>query len=280
MAPRRDTRGILDAAGLLSLVRFRRREAAEPLRRYVEHYWLIDWDLPRPYTTRVLPHPSVNLVLQRYGDAPAHGELTGIAPGVFRQRLAGTGRVCGVQFRPGGFGPFARDHPVSHWTGRRVPLPEALPGTPPAATVTGPADEDDRVAALDALLLGLRPEPDPDTDLAVALAERIRTDRTLRRVADLAADAGLSVRALQRLFARQVGVGPKWVILRHRIHEAIERAETGTAVDWAALAHELGYSDQAHLTRDFTATLGVPPTAYAGGWAPPAASPTPRGRSG
>ncbi|MFG2824383.1 DUF6597 domain-containing transcriptional factor [Kitasatospora sp. NPDC048365] len=265
MAPRRDTRGILDAAGLLSLVRFRRREAAEPLRRYVEHYWLIDWDLPRPYTTRVLPHPSVNLVLQRYGDAPAYGELTGIAPGVFRQRLTGTGRVCGVQFRPGGFGPFAPGRPVSHWTGRRVPLPEALPGTPPAAAVTGPADEDDRVAALDALLLGLRPEPDPDTDLAVALAERIRTDRALRRVADLAADAGLSVRALQRLFARQVGVGPKWVILRHRIHEAIERAETGTAVDWAALAHELGYSDQAHLTRDFTATLGVPPTAYATG---------------
>jgi len=34
-------------------------------------------------------------------------------------------------------------------------------------------------------------------------------------------------------------------------------------VDWAALAADLGYADQAHLSRDFTATLGVPPTQYA-----------------
>ena len=34
-------------------------------------------------------------------------------------------------------------------------------------------------------------------------------------------------------------------------------------MDWAQLAADLGYADQAHLTRDFTATLGVPPTRYA-----------------
>jgi phosphoglycerate dehydrogenase-like enzyme len=33
-------------------------------------------------------------------------------------------------------------------------------------------------------------------------------------------------------------------------------------VDWAALASDLGYADQAHLTRDFTATIGVPPSRY------------------
>ena len=73
----------------------------------------------------------------------------------------------------------------------------------------------------------------------------------------------MSVRLLQRLFAGYVGVGPKWVILRHRIHEALERAESERDVDWAALAADLGYADQAHLVRDFTATVGVPPTAYA-----------------
>jgi AraC-like DNA-binding protein len=49
--------------------------------------------------------------------------------------------------------------------------------------------------------------------------------------------------------------------LRYRVQEAIERAAPD--VDWAALAAELGYSDQAHLVRDFTATIGVSPTAYA-----------------
>ena len=40
-------------------------------------------------------------------------------------------------------------------------------------------------------------------------------------------------------------------------------ADAGGDVDWAALAADLGYADQAHLTRDFTATLGVPPSRYA-----------------
>jgi AraC-like DNA-binding protein len=71
------------------------------------------------------------------------------------------------------------------------------------------------------------------------------------------------VRALQRLFSTQVGVSPKWVILRYRIHEALEQAGTRSDVDWAALAADLGYADQAHLVRDFTTTVGVPPTAYA-----------------
>ncbi|MER7773428.1 hypothetical protein ABTZ21_00270 [Streptomyces sp. NPDC096191] len=38
----------------------------------------------------------------------------------------------------------------------------------------------------------------------------------------------------------------------------LDRHPSGTA-----LAAELGYADQAHLVRDFTATVGVPPTAYA-----------------
>jgi AraC-like DNA-binding protein len=73
----------------------------------------------------------------------------------------------------------------------------------------------------------------------------------------------MTVRALQRLFAAYVGVGPKWIILRYRIHEALSRAEAAGPVDWAALAADLGYADQAHLVRDFTATVGVPPTTYA-----------------
>ncbi|MCN9241253.1 helix-turn-helix transcriptional regulator [Streptomyces sp. RY43-2] len=261
-SPRRDTRGIVDAAELFARVSFRRHEPAEPLRPYLEHYWLLDWDLPQPHASQVVPHPSVNIVFQRYGDQPPFGEVSGVGLGLFTQRLEGRGRVCGIQFRPGGFRPFAPGRPVTHWTNRRVPLPEAYPDADPAAVLT-PEDEHARVAALDTFLLSLGPRPDPQADLATALVDRIRTDRTIRRVADFARAEGLSVRLLQRLFAAYVGVGPKWVILRYRIHEALERAETERAVDWAGLAADLGYADQAHLVRDFTATVGVPPTAYA-----------------
>lgn len=272
--PRRDTRGIVDARELFARVRFRRREPAPALRPYLEHYWLIDWDLTEPYASHVVPHPSVNVVFQQYGDEPAWAEVAGIGLELFTQKLAGRGRVCGIQFRPGGFRPFAPRRPVSDWTGERLPIGDVLlPDGDDAAlraavrAVVGPDEEDARVAALDDFLLALDPRPDPQAVRAMELVDRIRDDRSVRRVSELADTEGLSARSLQRLFAAYVGVGPKWVILRYRIHEALERAEDagGPAqdVDWAGLAGELGYSDQAHLVRDFTATVGVPPSAYA-----------------
>ncbi|MFD0417483.1 DUF6597 domain-containing transcriptional factor [Streptomyces sp. NPDC127108] len=289
--PRRDTRGIVDASGLLTRVRFRRHAPAEPLRPYLEHYWLIDWDLTEPYMTHVVPHPSVNVVFQDLPGRAPFGEVAGIGLGLFSKELTGRGRVCGVQFRPGGFRPFAPGLAVAELTGREVPLEDVFEDVrPDAGAVAGPTgvadmadaadmvgisdaadailapdDEHARVAALDAFLLRHGPAPDPQADLAMALADRIRADRAIRRVGDLAREAGLSVRALQRLFSAYVGVGPKWVILRYRIHEALERAESAATVDWADLAAGLGYADQAHLVRDFTATVGVPPTAYAAG---------------
>lgn len=269
--PRRDTRGIVDPAELLARVRFRRHTPAPALRPYLEHYWLIDWDLTEPYASRVVPHPSVNVVFERAGadgDAADSAVLSGIGLGLFTKRLTGTGRVCGVQFRPGGFRPFAAAWPVSHWTGRIAPLAEAFPATGPAeaADVLAPAGDAARVATLDAFLLAHGPDPDPAAEEAMALVDLVRTDRAMRRVSVLAREAGLSPRSLQRLFAGYVGVAPKWVILRYRIHEALERARSAPAAgppDWPRLAAELGYSDQAHLVRDFTATVGVPPTAYA-----------------
>ncbi|MET9923540.1 MULTISPECIES: helix-turn-helix domain-containing protein [unclassified Streptomyces] len=270
--PRRDTRGIVDAPDLFTRVHFRRREPAAALRPYLEHYWLIDWDLDQPYAAHVVPHPSVNLVVQRYEDGESareragYAEVAGIGLGLFTQKLTGRGRVCGVQFRPGGFRPFAPEHALSDLTGRRTAAAEVLRTPPSVGAVLDPADEDDRVAALDACLLALEPRPDPQATLAMELVDRVRTDRSVRRAGALARDAGLSPRSLQRLFSAYVGVGPKWVILRYRVHEALERAESDPAVDWARLAADLGYSDQAHLVRDFTATVGVPPTAFA---APP-----------
>ncbi|MGH3243290.1 MAG: helix-turn-helix domain-containing protein, partial [Spirillospora sp.] len=70
-------------------------------------------------------------------------------------------------------------------------------------------------------------------------------------------------RGLQRLFHEYVGIGPKWVIRRYRMLEAAGRAEAGARVGWADLAAELGYTDQAHFTRDFTAAVGTPPARYA-----------------
>ncbi|MEW1584567.1 AraC family transcriptional regulator [Micromonospora vinacea] len=267
--PRGDSRGILDPGRLLREMRFRRHLPAEPLRQWVEHYWLIDWVLSAPFEQRVVPHPAVNVVFRRDDDGPEFGEVAGVGRDLFRITLSGTGRVCGVQFRPGGFHPFWR-RPVSELTGRRVPLPAGrltrpdvpvCPGRSPGPPAPAPSD-DERCRALDALLTAWQPQPDPMAAEAIRLAEAIRTDRTVLRVDDFAARHDVPVRRLQRLFLEYVGVAPKWVIRRYRLQEAVEQA-AGGPLSWADLAADLGYSDQAHLVRDFTAVAGVSPAAYA-----------------
>ncbi|MER5456821.1 helix-turn-helix domain-containing protein [Micromonospora sp. NPDC002389] len=261
---RGDSRGILEPAGLMRRVRFRRHLPAAPLQPWVEHYWLVDWALTEPFEQRVVAHPAVNVVFAREGDGPERAEVAGPGLGLFSTTLAGTGQVCGIQFRPGGFHPFWR-RPMVELTGRRRSFADLADHWPPAAAPS-PAicagTDAARCRALDDLLTGWQPRPAPVTDEVMRLAEAIRTDRNVRRVDGFARDNGLSVRRLQRLFLSQIGVGPKWMIRRYRLHEAIERA-AGSTPDWAALAAELGYSDQAHLIRDFTAVTGVSPGAYA-----------------
>lgn len=262
--PRKDTRGIVDPGELMARVRFRRFEAAKALRPYVDNYWFIDWDLDEPYESRVVPHPSVNVVFQRmYGRDFA--EVSGVGRDLFSIKLDGVGRVCGAKFRAGAFRGF--------WAGaqadlmnRHVPVADVFPEVGDAvARVLEPDDERERVAALDTFLLSVAPPSvDPVGDRVAELVERVRFDRDLRRVDQLAATAGLSVRGLQRLFADYLGVSPKWVIMRYRLHEAVELADAGAgAVDWATVAADLGYSDQAHLVRDFRTTVGISPGAYA-----------------
>ncbi|WP_446217827.1 AraC family transcriptional regulator [Micromonospora sp. IBHARD004] len=255
---RRDSRGILDPGRLLRQVRFRRRLPDPALHPYVEHYWLIDWELTEPFEQRVVPHPAVNVVFHGQEDGPETAEVAGPANELFAITLHGAGRASGVQFRPGGFRPFWR-RPVAELTGERRPL--AAVGLPTDGPVC-PGTDDDRCRRLDALLTGWAPGPDPLAAEATALVEEIRADRGILRVDDFARRHGVSTRRLQRLFLDHVGVGPKWVIRRYRLQEAIEQA-AGGPLDWAGLATDLGYADQAHLVREFTAVTGVSPAAYA-----------------
>ena len=96
-----------------------------------------------------------------------------------------------------------------------------------------------------------------------ALVDAAESDHGMHRAEELAAQASMSLRSLQRLFTDYVGIGPKWVVARFRILDAAAAAHSGDPVDWAALAVELGFTDQAHLTRAFTAVVGTPPATYA-----------------
>jgi AraC-like DNA-binding protein len=123
-------------------------------------------------------------------------------------------------------------------------------------------DTDAKIARTEAFLLELLPPVDPPLARLRDLVERVGADRSLVRVEDLCGLAGLDARALQRAFRTYVGVSPKWVMQRYRLHEAAEQLRGHAPPSLAALAASLGYADQAHFARDFKRTVGHTPRAF------------------
>ncbi|WUI03806.1 AraC family transcriptional regulator [Spirillospora sp. NBC_00431] len=279
-----DTRGILRARAGLERFQVERIAPPPPLAPFVEFFWVLRWDLRGrpPHRQRVLTRPNVHMTftscLPERAESGAPSEwwragtggrwtrarIVGVVRDEFVEEIAGDGRVVGAGFRPGGFRPFAGG-PVSALTGRFLGVDEVFgaAGLALADEVFATDGAGDAVERLAAFLAELRPGADPSIERAAEIVERIAALPGLVRVDELAADVGLSARGLQRLFHEYVGIGPKWVIRRYRMLEAAGRAEAGAPVDWAGLAAELGYTDQAHFTRDFTAAVGTPPARYA-----------------
>ncbi len=94
------------------------------------------------------------------------------------------------------------------------------------------------------------------------MEETIATDLTVIRVEHLARALGISVRSVQRLAQRYVGVTPLAMIRRYRLQEAAQRLRDDPAVPIGQVAAELGYADQAHLCADFRRVLGFNPSTY------------------
>jgi AraC-like DNA-binding protein len=237
------------------------RTAAPPdLADRIEHFWSVHWNLQGqpPQVQETLPHPNVHIVVE-----PGAAAAWGVHTGRWTRALHGRSMAFGIKFRPGAFRPLL---------GRRV---ASIADTSVALdTLFGAdagrlgdvlcADDDEAAAALAcAFLREHLPPADDRAVLAGRIVDSVVDDRDLHAADELAARVGMPLRALQRLFSDYVGVGPKWVIQRYRLHEALARVQAGEDVAWATLAQELGYFDQAHFIADFRKLVGRTPGDYA-----------------
>jgi AraC-like DNA-binding protein len=254
------SRGVLDPVAARARFSLTLHEPAAELAGVVDRHWVVRWDLHgrEPHVQDVLPHPCVNIAFE-----PGRSGVFGIPTRRFRRELSGAGAALGTRLRPGAL-TFLSDLEAWQLTDRVRSLGEVL----------GPGGEElerevlshgDRAGGISAVEAFLRRRLQPLEPGALLVQEVI--DGMLARphdtaVAQLAAHHGVAPRTLQRLFRRYVGVGPKWVLQRYRMHEAAERILMDPDVDLARLALDLGYADQAHFGNDFHARTGRTPAAY------------------
>lgn len=253
-------RGVLKPLPPAGKFRLARRSPTPELALHVQHYWMVTWDLEgeEPFTQETLPHPNAHAVFER-----GRSVVCGVSTSKFTRVLEGKSQVFGIKFTPAGLHPFLKSS-LAELTDGGAPLErvfgEEVRGL--EELLVSSSDEEERIAATNAFLLSLAPEVDKTMELANQLVARILQEPEIQTVDDLASRSALGKRTLQRMFNQYVGINPKWVIRRYRLHELVERLKSGERLELSQLALDLGYFDQAHLINDFRSIAGYSPTQY------------------
>ena len=257
------TRGILNPGMVGRRFTLSRLPPSPDLLPFIERYWIVAWDLrgQEPHIQETLPYPCAHLVFEA-----GFTRIYGVMTGKYARELAGQGRVLGVKFQPAGCYPLLR-RPMGQVTNRTLRFEEifGVDGAALESAILAQPDEGAMAALAEDLLRPRLPAPDERVALLNQIVACIAADREITSVEQLLARhdvCSMSRRTLQRLFSEYIGVGPKWVIRRFRLHEAAGRIDAGAAVDWSRLALELGYADQTHFIKDFKAIVGKTPAEY------------------
>ena len=258
-------KGLLRPEEFASQVHFAEADPSAAAAVWVERIWSTVWSMPsgRAATTSLLAHPSISLTVerggvQREGSRGAGVFVTGVATARFDVTRSGTGGAVGLKFRPGGFTAWS-GIAANELTDRVVPAEHLLPGADALADL--PLDATRAAPALNAFVAE-RGAGRPAIPAALQQALDLVVDPAVTRVDQLAERCDCSVRSLQRLLRHYVGVGPKWLIRRQRMHDAVAELDAGGVDSLAELAVRLGWYDQSQFARDFATLVGMSPSSY------------------
>ena len=259
---------------------FHQRVPCRPLDAAIESVWVFSAP-PGPFALeRVLPTGRAQLIvnlkedrLRAYATEPPYHCTTGpgtVLAGVSSRHsiidTAETEHVAGVTFAPGGV-RFLFDVPAQETRDVDVPL-DVLWGRSATMELRERLLESRTPAAVldvleDVLLARWRPDVLQRAHGAVGYAlDVFHRAPHLARIDAVATTVGLSSKRFIERFTHQVGVTPKRFCRLRRFQRVTRRIHLGQSVDWAQLALECGYADQAHFNHEFREFSGLTPRRY------------------
>ncbi len=252
-------------------------QPAPDLADLVECYWE-GWGEVPPLKEKILPRTNIELMFnlkgrhsvleldgRPLGSNHAGGWLSGMQRRYMLIETFDGSHFVAARLRPWGAWRLLR-HPMRD-VSCQVPLLDELWGDAIHRLTERLAEAPNCFARFDLLEEHLRrqfdrrAQPDPGV---VRAASRLRKSRGLLRIDTLCRDLGTSRATLSRKFNEQIGLTPKTYSRVVRISALMARlagsgAGGSRTDDWASLAADFGYHDQAHLTRDFHEFCGATP---------------------
>lgn len=261
----------------MSLMRSYTKIPAPPLSEFVDLLWLYEGYRQPHQKERLLPDGSMELVVNLNEDIVRvyHGRdslqvrtlrgavLVGAHSEFFVIDTAEQHTVAGVHFRPGGAFPFL-DPPASELRNTLVSLDDLwsrLAGRLRERLLEA-ATPQAKLHVLEETLLARAAERlERHPAVAFALHEFQGLPHT-RTIAAVTGQIGLSPKRFIQVFSAEVGLTPKLFCRVRRFQRVLRLIGKRRPVEWAAVAADCGYFDQAHFIRDFRAFSGINPSAY------------------
>lgn len=179
--------------------------------------------------------------------------------------IESSGAACCVQvnFTPLGARQFF-GLPMSELRDRMVGLDDALgfDGIALRERLGEASDWDTRFDIAEGFIAGRLAEANA-LSLEIAWAYRtVIASGGRTRVSAIAGEIGWSRKHLAAKFSDAIGIGPKTLSRIARFNRALSLSKRQDD-DWAGIAADCGYADQAHLVREFRQLAGETPTALA-----------------
>ena len=254
---------------------YRESRAHGELARYVECFWFLEEGAETTGAgcpvERLLPIGSIEVVLHRrspFRQWSPEGAPRRLSPGVVAGQMTGPLYIqpegpigtMGIRFRPGGAYPFL-GLPLDALTDCLASFEEVwgASGRRFEERLLDAAEDSERVRVCEQFLLE-RLAAGARRDAAVeAAAGEIRRRRGRVRIAELSDASGVSARQLERRFSIALGLAPKPLARILRFQAMLRALDRGARPDWAGLASDFGFSDQAHLVNEVRRLSGLTP---------------------
>lgn len=254
-----EVRGVLNQSSAQQHYQLERRLPSAELASFVEQYWFVKWDLRSepPHLQQNIPHPCVNIVFEKH-----NSRILGLVSKMYQYEMSDQGSIFAVKFHPGGFYPYYKQ-PLAQITDKIRPLHDIFKQSAETLNnaVLTASDLDSKIQIVENALFEVTRKRAPFLNTLMDIVKTVETEQNITKTAEICQRFSLSSRTLQREFNRYLGVSPKWLIRKYRMHQALNKFEDNNT-DWQQLVADLGYFDQAHFIRDFRDMTGVTPSKY------------------
>ena len=235
------------------------------LREYVECFWTRG-GAPAPNAKHhVVPDGCIDVVLSYDSSAARENPSLALAVGTMTRPLSiGSGEAAayvGARFWPGRALPFL-GIPAAEITDLRVSVADLWPRDSQSLVDLQRGELGAwRTAFEQSLLSGLARARPVDRAVDAAVKAILRAGGNLS-IAPLAPALGVTRQHLARAFAVHVGVSPKTFARVARVRRVLAKARVASVVDWASLALDAGFYDQAHLSGEVREITGRTPSEW------------------